>query len=72
MLQLAYPRHLSGLLHRLCVSLHRLCLLRVSLHYLTVSLHLLPISLGCLGGAWHNTWLGLCLCLWLRLGEVGV
>ena len=69
MLQLAYPRHLSGLLHRLC-------LLCVSLHCLTVSLHLLPISLGglgglgCLGGAWHNTWLGLCLCL--RLGEVGV
>ena len=70
MLQLAYPRHLSGLLHRLC-------LLCVSLHCLTVSLHLLPISLGCLGclgGAWHNTWLGLCLCLrlCLRLGEVGV
>ena len=65
MLQLAYPRHLSGLLHRLCWP-------TVSLGYLTVSLHLLPISLGCLGGAWHNTWLGLCLCLWLRLGEVGV
>lgn len=67
MLQLANPRHLSGLLHRLC-------LLRVSLHYLTVSLHLLPISLGCLGGAWHNAWHNawLCLRLCLRLGEVGV
>ena len=65
-LQLANPRHLSGLLHRLC-------LLRVSLHRLCVSLHLLPISLGCLGclgGAWHNAWL--CLRLCLRLGEVGV
>lgn len=66
MLQLAYPRHLSGLLHLLywpTVSLHRLC----------VSLHLLPISLGCLGclgGAWRNAWL--CLRLRLRLGEVGV
>ena len=70
MLQLANPRHLSGLLHRLCVSLHRLCLLRVSLHLLPISLG----CLGCLGGAWHNAWLGLdlCLCLRLWLGEVGV
>ena len=68
-LQLANPRHLSGLLHRLCrLRLAVSLCLAVALGCLTVSLHRLPISLGCLGGAWHNTWLGLCL----RLGEVGV
>ena len=69
-LQLAYPRHLSGLLHRLCWPTVSLGYLTVSLHRLCVSLHLLPISLGGLGGAWHNAWL--CLRLCLRLGEVGV
>lgn len=62
-LQLANPRHLSGLLHRLC----RLCL-AVTLGYLTISLHRLAVTLRCLGGAWGDT--RLCLCL--RLGEVGV
>lgn len=62
-LQLANPRHLSGLLHRLC----GLCL-AVTLGYLTISLHRLAITLRCLGGAWGDT--RLCLCL--RLGEVGV
>lgn len=60
-LQLANPRHLSGLLHRLCR-------LAVTLGYLTISLHRLAITLRCLGGAWGDT--RLCLCL--RLGEVGV
>ena len=67
MLQLAYPRHLSGLLHRLC-GLYRLCL-TISLGYLTISLPGLcgpAVTLRGLSGAWHNTWLG------LRLGEVGV
>ena len=69
-LQLANPRHLSGLLHRLC----GLCLavtlgyLAISLLYLTISLHRPAITLRCLGGAWGDT--RLCLCL--RLGEVGV
>lgn len=69
-LQLANPRHLSGLLHRLC----GLCLavtlgyLAITLRYLTVSLHRLAVTLRCLGGAWGDT--RLCLCL--RLGEVGV
>lgn len=70
MLQLANPRHLSGLLHRLC----RLCgltvtlgYLAITLLYLTISLHRLAVTLRCLGGAWGDT--RLCLCL--RLGEVG-
>ena len=68
-LQLANPRHLSGLLHRLC----GLCLavtlgyLAITLLYLTISLHRLAVTLRCLGGAWGDT--RLCLCL--RLGEVG-
>lgn len=69
MLQLANPRHLSGLLHRLC-GLYRLCL-TISLGYLTISLHGLcgpAVTLRGLSGAWRNTWLG--LRLWL--GEVGV
>ena len=71
-LQLANPRHLSGLLHRLC----RLCLavtlgyLAITLLYLTISLHRPAITLRCLGGAWGDAWLCLCLRLWL--GEVGV
>lgn len=64
MLQLANPRHLSGLLHRLC----RLRGLAVTLGYLTISLHRLAVTLRCLGCAWGDT--RLCLCL--RLGEVGV
>lgn len=69
-LQLANPRHLSGLLHRLC----GLCLavtlgyLAITLLYLTISLHRLAVTLRCLGGAWGDT--RLCLCLWL--GEVRV
>ena len=73
-LQLANPRHLSGLLHRLC-RLHWLCL-TISLGYLAITLRGLTISLPglCgpavtlrgLSGAWYNAW----LCL--RLGEVGV
>ena len=69
MLQLANPRHLSGLLHRLC-GLYRLCL-TVSLGYLTISLPGLcgpAVTLRGLSGAWRNAWL--CLRLWL--GEVGV
>lgn len=69
MLQLANPRHLSGLLHRLC----RLCGLTVSLGYLTISLPGLcgpAVTLRGLSGAWHNAWLRLRLRLWL--GEVGV
>ena len=62
-LQLANPRHLSGLLHRLC----RLRGLAVTLGYLAISLHRLAVTLRCLGGAWGDT--RLCLCL--RLGEVG-
>lgn len=82
MLQLAYPRHLSGLLHRLhrlcvslhclSVSLHRLCL-TISLGYLTISLPGLcgpAVTLRGLSGAWHNAWLCLRLRLWL--GEVGI
>lgn len=70
MLQLANPRHLSWLLHRLC----GLCLavtlgyLAITLLYLTISLHRPTVTLRCLGGAWGDT--RLCLCL--RLGEVGV
>ena len=58
-LQLANPRHLSGLLHQLCR-------LAVTLRYLTVSLHRLAITLWGLSSAWRNAW----LCLWL--GEVRV
>lgn len=71
-LQLANPRHLSGL-GRLC----RLRGLAVTLGYLAITLRGLTISLPglcglavtlrCLGGAWGDT--RLCLCL--RLGEVG-
>ena len=71
MLQLANPRHLSGLLHRLC-GLYRLCL-SISLGYLTISLPGLcgpAVTLRGLSGAWHNAWLCLRLRLWL--GEVGV
>ena len=78
MLQLANPRYLSGLLHRLC-GLYRLCL-TISLGYLTISLGYLSVplpglcgpavTLWGLSGAWHNAWL--CLRLRLRLGEVGV
>ena len=70
-LQLANPRHLSGLLHRLR-GLYRLCL-SISLGYLTISLPGLcgpAVTLRGLSGAWHNAWL--CLRLCLRLGEVGV
>lgn len=75
-LQLANPRHLSGLLHRLC----RLRGLAVTLGYLAISLGYLSVplpglcglavTLRGLSGAWHNAWL--CLRLCLRLGEVGV
>lgn len=70
-LQLANPRHLSGLLHRLR-GLYRLCL-TISLGYLSVPLPGLcgpAVTLRGLSGAWHNAWL--CLRLWLWLGEVGV
>ena len=75
MLQLANPRYLSGLLHRLC-GLYRLCL-TISLGYLTISLPGLcgpAVTLRGLSGAWHNAWLclRLRLRLRLRLGEVGV
>ena len=73
MLQLANPRHLSGLLHRLR-GLYRLCL-SISLGYLTISLPGLcgpAVTLRGLSGAWHNAWLCLRLRLRLRLGEVGV
>lgn len=73
MLQLANPRHLSGLLHRLC-GLYRLCL-TISLGYLTISLPGLcepAVTLRGLSGAWHNAWLCLRLRLRLWLGEVGV
>ena len=73
MLQLANPRYLSGLLHRLC-GLYRLCL-TISLGYLTISLPGLcgpAVTLRGLSGAWHNAWLCLRLRLRLRLGEVGV
>lgn len=70
-LQLANPRHLSGLLHRLC-RLRGLAVtlgyLAITLLYLTISLHRPTVTLRCLGGAWGDT--RLCLCL--RLGEVGV
>ena len=72
-LQLANPRYLSGLLHRLC-GLYRLCL-AISLGYLTISLPGLcgpAVTLRGLSGAWHNAWLCLRLRLRLRLGEVGV
>ena len=68
-LQLANPRHLSGLLYRLC-GLYRLCL-TISLGYLTISLPRMcgpAVTLRSLSGAWHNAWL--CLRLWLS--EVGV
>ena len=80
-LQLANPRHLSGLLHRLCRlrGLHWLCrlaitlgYLAVTLRYLTVSLHRPAVTLRGLSSAWRNAWLCLCLCLRLWLGEVGV
>lgn len=70
MLQLANPRYLSGLLHRLC-GLYRLCL-TISLGYLTISLPGLcgpAVTLRGLSGAWRNAWLQLRLRLWL--GEVG-
>jgi len=73
-LQLANPRHLSGLLHRLC----GLCLavtlgyLAITLRYLTISLHRPTVTLWGLSSAWRNAWLCLRLCLCLRLGEVGV
>ena len=73
MLQLANPRHLSGLLHRLC-GLYRLCL-TISLGYLSVPLPGLcgpAVTLRGLSGAWRNAWLRLRLRLWLWLGEVGV
>ena len=73
MLQLANPRYLSGLLHRLC-GLYRLCL-TISLGYLTISLPGLcgpAVTLRGLSGAWHNAWLCLRLRLRLWLGEVGV
>lgn len=72
-LQLANPRHLSGLLHRLC-GLYRLCL-TISLGYLTISLPGLcgpAVTLRGLSGAWRNAWLQLRLRLRLWLGEVGV
>ena len=66
-LQLANPRHLSGL--------GRLCRLAVTLGYLaitllswTISLHRPTVTLWGLSSAWRNA--RLCLCL--RLGEVGV
>lgn len=71
MLQLANPRHLSGLLHRLC-GLYWLCL-TISLGYLTISLPRLcgpAVTLRGLSGAWYNAWLCLRLRLWL--GEVGI
>lgn len=73
MLQLANPRYLSGLLHRLC-GLYRLCL-TISLGYLTISLPGLcgpAVTLRGLSGAWRNAWLQLRLRLRLWLGEVGV
>ena len=57
-LQLANPRHLSGLLHRLC-RLYWLCL-TVTLGYLTISLPGLcgpAVTLRGLSGAWRNAWL---------------
>ena len=72
-LQLANPRHLSGLLHRLC-RLRGLAVtlgyLAIILLYLTISLHRLAVTLWGLSGAWGDT--RLCLCLRLWLGEVGV
>lgn len=65
-LQLANPRHLSGL-GRLCRLAVTLGYLAITLLYLTISLHRLAVTLRCLGGAWGDT--RLCLCL--RLGEVG-
>lgn len=65
-LQLANPRHLSGL-GRLCRLAVTLGYLAIPLLYLTISLHRLAVTLRCLGGAWGDT--RLCLCL--RLGEVG-
>ena len=71
MLQLANPRHLSGLLHRLCRLTVSLGYLTVSLGYLTISLPGLcgpAVTLRGLSGAWRNAWLR--LRLWL--GEVVV
>ena len=68
-LQLANPRHLSGLLHRLC-RLRGLAVtlgyLAITLLYLTISLHRPTVTLWGLSSAWRNAW----LCLWL--GEVRV
>lgn len=64
-LQLANPRHLSGLLHRLCLAV-TLGYLAIILLYLTISLHRPTVTLWGLSGAWRNAW----LCLWL--GEVRV
>ena len=69
-LQLANPRYLSGLLHRLC-GLYRLCL-TISLGYLTISLPGLcgpAVTLRGLSGAWRNAWLQLRLRLRLWLGR---
>ena len=74
-LQLANPRHLSRLLHRLCglcglaVTLGYLA---ITLRYLTISLHRPAVTLRGLSGAWCNAWLCLRLRLRLWLGEVGV
>mgnify|MGYP001749173579 FL=1 len=68
MLQLANPRHLSGLLYRLCWLTVSLGYLTISLGYLAITLHRLAVTLRGLSGAWRNAWLR--LRLWL--GEVGV
>ena len=67
MLQLANPRHLSGL-GRLCRLAVTLGYLAITLLYLTISLHRPTVTLWGLSSAWRNA--RLCLCL--RLGEVGV
>lgn len=64
-LQLANPRHLSGL-GRLCRLAVTLGYLAITLLYLTISLHRPTVTLWGLSGAWRNAW----LCLWL--GEVRV
>ena len=66
-LQLANPRHLSGL-GRLCRLAVTLGYLAITLLYLTISLHRPTVTLWGLSSAWRNA--RLCLCL--RLGEVGV
>lgn len=68
-LQLANPRHLSGLgrLCGLCLAV-TLGYLAITLLYLTISLHRPTVTLWGLSSAWRNA--RLCLCL--RLGEVGV